>query len=336
MAGKASEKNAMSVINSHIASGEFSRIYLLTGNEEYLIKQYRDKLLEAVTDGLDANMNFMRFVGDKVDYTEVIGFCQDMPFFADYRVALVENTGFFKKSNEDFAKALADVPESSIIIFVENEIDRRNKMYTTVKKLGEPLEFTTPDKVMLGGWIRGLFKEAEITAADSAIINIIDTVGADMNTIKNEVEKLISFCADKGKVTEFDVAKVCTVNVEGRIFEMVDHIAKKRSKQALHLYHELLANREPAMRILYLIARQYDMLLKTKLCLEEGKSSGDIASVIGSPPWAVKKYVDQCRDYDKKELIRIMEKCQAMDYKLKSTQANDTVMVETLIIELAS
>ena len=71
-----------------------------------------------------------------------------------------------------------------------------------------------------------------------------------MNSIKNEIDKLISYTVDREDVTVSDVEALCVGNSEGHIFEMIDAISRKQQDRALHLYHELLENREPAKRIL--------------------------------------------------------------------------------------
>lgn len=94
---KQSGKDAMAVINEHIKNESYAPVYLLYGDETYLVNQYRDKLLSAVTDRED-NMNFAKFAGEKIDPMEIIGFCETMPFFADRRVVLAEETGLFKRA----------------------------------------------------------------------------------------------------------------------------------------------------------------------------------------------------------------------------------------------
>ena len=54
--------------------------------------------------------------------------------------------------------------------------------------------------------------------------------------------------------------EICTKRVSSRIFDMVNAIADKQQKKALDLYYDLLALKEPAMRILFLITRQFNML----------------------------------------------------------------------------
>ncbi len=58
------------------------------------------------------------------------------------------------------------------------------------------------------------------------------------------------------------------------------HTNKKR---ALELYYDLLALKEPAMRIMYLISRQFNILMNVKAMTNKGFGNKDIASKAGCP-----------------------------------------------------
>ena len=84
----------------------------------------------------DDNMNFTTFEGKNINPKEVIDLAETLPFFADRRVILIEDSGFFKSSCEDLAEYLTQVAPATHFIFVEEEVDKRSKMYKTVKIMG--------------------------------------------------------------------------------------------------------------------------------------------------------------------------------------------------------
>lgn len=85
----------MQRINEDIKSGQFRQIYLLYGEESYLRKQYRDRLKDAMTEDGDT-MNYSYFEGKDISVGAVIDLAETLPFFADRRVIVVENSGLFK------------------------------------------------------------------------------------------------------------------------------------------------------------------------------------------------------------------------------------------------
>ena len=64
--------------------------------------------------------------------------------------------------------------------------------------------------------------------------------------------------------------EICTVQTTGQIFEMIRALAEKNQKKALNLYYDLLSLKEPPMRILFLIARQFNQLLLVKSLAAKG------------------------------------------------------------------
>ena len=125
----------MKTIDNDIKTGQLKQVYLLYGEEQYLIRQYRDKLKKAMV-AEDDTMNFSSFEGNDINQKEIIDLAETLPFFADRRMILIEDSGLFKKSAEELADYMASVPETTCFVFVEKEIDKKTKMYKAVNKIG--------------------------------------------------------------------------------------------------------------------------------------------------------------------------------------------------------
>lgn len=82
------------------------------------------------------------------------------------------------------------------------------------------------------------------------------------------------------------------------------------------------------------IMRQYNKLLLVKMAMAEGAQDASLAKLTSGPVWAVKNYKAQCRQYTVEQLKGIVEKCNDMDYKLKTGQVMDTAALEVMIVGL--
>ena len=148
----------MQRIAEDIKTGQLKQIYLLYGEEAYLIRQYRDKLKRALLgDGSDMNVN--RFEGKGVPVPQIIDMAETLPFFADRRVIILEYTELFKSGGEKLSEYLKKPAESSSFILVEREVDKRSGLYKTVKKLGYAAEFGRQDAKTLQKWVCGILKK---------------------------------------------------------------------------------------------------------------------------------------------------------------------------------
>jgi DNA polymerase-3 subunit delta len=146
-------------IQADIKSGNFKQAYLLYGEEAYLKQQYKQNLIKALNPDGDT-MNFSHYEGKGVDIKQLIDLCETMPFFADRRVILLEDTGFFKNKCEELADYMKELPDYLCLVFAESEVDKRNRMYKAVKACGTIAEFARQDEKTLMRWAAGLLGKA--------------------------------------------------------------------------------------------------------------------------------------------------------------------------------
>ena len=99
----------MKNIQADIKSGNFKQVYLLYGEEAYLKQQYKQNLVKALNPDGDT-MNFNHYEGKGIDVKQLIDLCETMPFFAERRVILLEDTGFFKNKCEELADYMKEHP----------------------------------------------------------------------------------------------------------------------------------------------------------------------------------------------------------------------------------
>jgi DNA polymerase-3 subunit delta len=265
----------------------------------------------------------------------VVELGETLPFFAENRVLVLENTGLFKKTPEKVEQQLEAFPPSTYVIFLEDEVDKRNRLYKWMGKHGYVSEMNTPNEKMLVSWVKGLCKAEGKTIEDPVIYYLVEHMGTDMLLLKNELEKLFCYRYESDTITIEDVSKVCVSQATDKMFSMLDAIGMNQQKKALELYHDLLALREPAMRILYMLTRHYHIMMQISALAEEKKDYKTMASACGIPPFTVKKYAAQAAQYSYPELVQMVEQCQDTDQRIKTGRVQDVVAVELLIVEFS-
>ncbi len=320
----------MKVISEDIKKGEFKSVYLLYGEEEYLKKQYRDRLKNAIAG--DDTMNYSYFDSDNANVKEIIDVCETLPFFAERRLVVMENTGFLKSSNEELADYIKHIPDYLIIVMVEKEVDKRNKVYKAVASAGYVCEMKPQTTATLEKWIAGLLAKDKLKISREACDLILDKTGAGMDYIKQETEKLINYCYGREVVTVQDVENVCSTQTTSHIFDMISAIANKKQQQALDLYYDLLELKEPPMRILYLIVRQFNGILQVKDLMSRGVPSKEIAARIGAAPFVAGKYQAQAKYFEMDTLLDALDECAKTEEAVKQGRLNDRLGVELIII----
>ena len=324
----------MEKINADIKANEFKPVYLLYGDEPYLKKQYEDKLIKAVVS--DDTMNYSFFDKESVSVKEIMSIGDTLPFFAEKRLIVVENSGFFKSSNDELAMYIKNMPDYLVIIFVEEQIDKRNKLYKSVSETGYVSEMNAQPVSVLTKWIKGLFNAENKEITGEAVTCLLDRTGASMNLIKQEIEKLVTYVDNRPVIEKHDVEAVCSTQTVSRIFEMISAIGEKNQQKALNLYYDLLTLKEKPMSILFLIVRQFNGILQVSQGLSQGKNNSVMAKEIGIQPFLVGKYASCARKFTPEILYSALKDCAQVEEDVKSGKLIDRIAVEMIIIKYSS
>ena len=319
----------MQTINEDIKNGTFKPVYLLYGEEAFLKQSYKKKLRAAITG--DDTMNYNYFEGKGLDVNELISLADTMPFFSERRLILIEDSGFFKTSSEALAEYLPTMPDTTCIVFVEEAVDKRNKLYKKVKDLGHIAEMKRQDSAQLARWAATILAQNGRKITPSTMNLFLERVGDDMENIRMELEKLISYTMGSEVVTAEDVKVITTVQITNKIFDMVAAITAGKTKRAMDLYEDLLTLREPPMRILFLLARQFNLLLQVKELLAEHCDQATIAKRTGLQSFVVRNYIPMSRQYAAEELKAAVNDCVQMEEDVKTGKISDLLSVELLI-----
>ena len=124
----------METLASDIKNRQFKNVYLICGEEEYLKLNYKNQLIKAIVG--DDTMNLGLYEWKNFDVNEVIDTAETFPFFAERRLIVMDSTGLFKSGGEELAEYMSKIPESTIFLYVEQDVDKRSKMYKAVKSNG--------------------------------------------------------------------------------------------------------------------------------------------------------------------------------------------------------
>ena len=319
----------MQNLTQDIKNHSFKPVYLLYGDEAFLKNSYKNQMRTAISG--DDTMNYNYFEGKGLDLNELISLADTMPFFSEKRLIMVEDSGFFKGASDELVAYLPQMPDTTCMIFVESEVDKRSRMFKKVKEIGYAAEMARQDFAQLSRWAGGILAREGKKITGRTMELFLNMTGDDMENIRMELEKLVSFTLGREIITDEDVEAVCTVRVTNKIFDMVTAIVNRQTKKAMDLYEDLLTLKEPPMRILFLIARQFNQILQVKELMAKGMDKGSIASRIKVPPFVAGKMMPQAKTFTREQILSCVTQCVEAEEAVKTGRLNDRMAVELLI-----
>lgn len=343
-----------------------SPVYLLYGEETFIrndmVNMFRDRLLpEEVR---DFNLDILE--GREASAEGIATLAATLPFMSDKRVVIVKEAEFFKAKRkaakednkgdasggpEDAAgqaaveeksptgeKALLDYlnnpATSTCLIFTTGSVDKKKKIYKAIEKNGQVVEFTPLKGKALNTWIDTRFAQTGKKIEPAAMAELITAVGSNLQQMAGEVEKLASYTGQRTTIKKDDVTNLVGRTVELSIFELVDAVGEKRYEKAVTMMREMVTYGEPPIRLLYMIVRQFRLLLQVKVLHGEGYPDNQIASKLKIHPYVTGKCVRQSRNFKREELEQAMEELLNTDIAIKSGQQEPLTALEIMLAHL--
>lgn len=321
-------------IDEDIANGQFKNLYLIYGEEDYLKLQYKNKLIAALVNDGD-NMNFSKYQDNGINTAQIIDQAETMPFFAEHRVILIENSGFGKKMPEDLGNYLSTIPEFTVFIFVEPTADKRGKLYKAAKAAGRDIEINMPNEAVLAKWVGAQLNAAGKQMKKDAWSQFLNMTHESMDNMSRELEKLITYVGDRNQIIIDDVNAICIAKVETKIFDMLNAISAKDMVKTMDLYQDMLSAKEPPMRILTMIVRQFRQMKVVKELAGFGNNASTIAGKVGMPDFAVRRTMQLAGNFSDKEITNLLNDAADFEEKFKTGRLDEKLAVELIIMKYA-
>jgi len=310
-----------------IQNGDFERVYLFYGEERYLAHYYIETLTAALSkpDVFDG----------KVD--TIISAADTLPFLSEKRFVLVRDSKLFttgrKAESDAMAEYLPTVPDSTVLAFVESEVDRRGRMYKRAMELGCVVECVTPSPQALTEWLVQIFKDENKTIRPDAA-NLLIRYGAhNMTTISQEAKKLSAYVGPRQDVTIKDLEAICSPTLQSRVFDMLSAMGNGRMSEALTMYQNMLLMKEQPLMILAMIIRQFRIMLQVKAARDKGMSIAQTAKTLGLRGFVVDEALNHAKRFSIQQLFHALVSCQDTDINIKSGLITAEIGVELLILE---
>ena len=319
-------------------------VYIFFGEDGWLKKNYTDKIIKKITDPDDV-FNFAKFGAD-CELQEVYDFAMQLPMMADKKCVILSDYDFEGCSKNDFDRLielLSDMPDTSVFILEFDTVEFDSKKSAKFKKLVAAAEKSggiavkldhrrLPELVKMlsdGAQKRGCRMDGTVAKY------LIETAGDDINTLKNELDKLCAFVGS-GVIDKKTVDSVSVKTVEASVYNLSKYIFDCNVTEALNLLDELFFMRIEPMIILHTISSVYVDMYRVYTAKKSGAKIPEISSAFGykNREFILDKAAQNLRKFDFNKLKLSLDTLIGADSALKSFRADNKLILEQLIIRL--
>lgn len=315
-------------------------LYLLYGAENYLRDRAADKITDTALN--DANLrefNDARFSLASADVQHAIAAAEQLPMMSARRVVRVTDFAKLREADEDaLTRYLARPVESTTLIFVADELDKRRKLSKTLLDVCTAIEFAPLKDAELATWAKSRLKELKTEADERTLHQIIALVGSDVRTLANELDKLAAAAFDThGRITMEAVDALVGRSRTHSNFELTDHLIARNRKRALQTLAKILDDGAEPLMLIGLIASNYHRLALAKDLMAQGKPKEEVFRLVLLPYSKREEFLATARRSESSQLARSIEMVAQADLAIKTRgQHHARLQLEMLVCELAT
>jgi DNA polymerase-3 subunit delta len=213
-------------------------------------------------------------------------------------------------------------------------LDLRLKAFQAAKKRGFVFEFPSLRDREVSGWLVSEAKRRGVAFSANAADLLSELAGPDLGRLSQALEQLTLYVGERKTIGPDDVEELVSETRQRSVFELSRAIGEGNTERATRMLHRMLANREPALRIQFMLIRQLRQMWKAKELLAQQVGRGEIASAIGVPPFALDEILAPARQLSVRALARAFERFYRNDRAMKSSRVDADLLLSRAVERL--
>ncbi len=319
-----------------VARGEIEPVYCLSG-ERYLVDATAVAIRAAVLAEAGAGASFNNDVFDLKEkgLAAALATAQTLPMMARRRLVVGKAIDEVKAADlEPLADYAEDPNPATCLLLIAEKVDVRFKAFQVLKKRGYLHVFAPLRDQALAGWVRGEARARKLTIAPDAAEALATAAGPDLGRLSQALDLLALYAGGKG-ITVDDVEDLVAETRERGIFELTKAIGAGNVARSLALLTNMLRNREPALRIQFMLARHLRQVWRAKELAASGAGRNEIAAGVGINPYFLDDVLAPARRMSRAALERAFDRLYTADVELKSSKVDPEIALSRLVQTLA-
>ena len=304
-----------------IRKQEYAPVYLLMGEESY----YIDRVSEYIADNV--------LTKDEQDFNQTIFYCtretavgdivncaRRYPMMAKYQVVIVKEAQNLLKLDELAIYAQSPLLTTILVICYKNgSVDRRKKLVPAIEKVGVVFESKKLKDGMLPQFIADYLRRKQVGIEEKACQMLADNVGADLNRLVSELDKLVlSLTEGEKRITADSVERNVGISKEFNMWELRDAVMRKDILKANRLLYHFDQNPKanPPVMVVSMLFNLFALIMQAFYSPDRSEQ-GLMKHLELRQSWQVRDYMAAMRLYTPMKTMQIIGKLRETDARLK-------------------
>jgi DNA polymerase III subunit delta len=320
-----------------IDPGSLDPVYCVHGGERFLVDRCVANVKAAVLGPSGGTgLNHDVFELKETGLAPALAAARTLPMFAKRRLVIGRGIDLLKADElEMLTPYVADPNPSTCLVLMGEKIDGRLRAFQALRKAGYLHEFARLKDREIPSWISREAAARKIPIDSDATQALSEAAGSDLGRLAQALEQLSIYVGEKQRIRREDVDMVIAETRERGVFELTKAIGEGNRVRALTLLANMLRNREPALKIQFMLVRQLRQIWRAKELAAAGAPRPEIASKVGIAPFFLDDVLAPARRMSETALRRSFGRLYQADKSLKSSRVDPEVQIARLVRQLA-
>ena len=311
--------------------------YLIYGLENYLIKKNINKIIDELKVTSDEIINLdMNY--DSIN--DLIMEASTINMFSTKKLIICDNSTFLSSSSDkndnvdELIKYIENAFKDTYILFIlrEEKIDSRKKICKILSKEAKVYVCEKIESYKLNNYVMDYIRNNGYTISSKNIDFLLSKTHYELSNVINEIDKLFIYKDKDKKITEEDIEKVITRNIETNIFELTNAIIKKDRSKIEEIYKDLLLSKEGPIKLIITIANQFRLYLQVKIMRNSGYSEKEIVSTLKEHPYRINLAMNN--NYTIEELKDNLRKLSKLELDIITGKVDEKLGFEMYLLNI--
>lgn len=316
---------------------QYRPVYYLMGEEDYYIDLIADYIADHVLTEMEKEFNLTVVYGADTDISAIINAAKRYPMMSAYQVVIVKEAQAVRNMEELTYYLQKPLPSTILVLCHKHGVlDRRKKLAAEIEKVGILFESPKVKEAQLPLFINSYMKQKGVDCDPKAAAMLTEYVGADLNRLTGELEKLIiTLPKNLTRITPEQVEQNIGISKDYNNFELKSALIEKDVLKANKIVKYFAENPKtnPIQMTLSILFGFFSNLMLAYYAPE--KTEQGVAAFLGlKSPWQAREYLLAMRRYNGTKTMRIIGEIRYADARSKGVGATSNTTDSDLLREL--
>lgn len=309
-------------------------IYAFQSTNEYLLR----KAVDEHVNKLETNaFNLLRYDLEDTPSDDVLEDMQTISFFSELKVIIVRHLEKVLEASEGIQKVWIkyfEKPNPDVVLILEllTDIPDSTLLGDAINKYAYKITIDNPKQDEYPLFVKDIFEKVGYKITKDAINTLLERTNYDFTLLNQEAAKLEIFKINEKIITELDVIKLVSRNLEEHIYELTNALLANNQAKTIEIYHDLMAKNEDPLRVLNFIVNKMRELMHVKLMVNRGMRKDEIASHFHISSGRAYYMVRDAHTAHMQTLENQLQKLGQLDFDIKSGKIDKKLGVELYLL----